>query len=222
MKGLYCRAGPAEPEPRFVIQETVLPDVLENHEVRVKVRACGLSPLDLQLLGDVGINTDLVPVGRDVAGVVLQVGPQVTFFQPQDEVVGILPLDSALSGLCDVVHIDEFLLVHRPDRLSAASAAAALRDGLRAYSALHTLGGMATKQTLLVTDGGSPAGLMCVQLAVHHGLKVLTTAHSAEDRDFLETLRPAVGQCSCPPPSPLSVLLPPSLSLSLSLSLCFH
>lgn len=67
-----------------------------------------------QLLSDVGIQTDLIPVGREVAGVILQgqkqtnrkimgncylilfiiciflstVGDKVSFFQPDDEVVG--------------------------------------------------------------------------------------------------------------------------------------
>lgn len=72
--------------------------------------------LVLQLLREVGVHTDLLPVGREVAGVVLQgktqnlvslqlcercllhllplgstVGPKVTFFQPEDEVVGEKP-----------------------------------------------------------------------------------------------------------------------------------
>ncbi|CAN9500208.1 unnamed protein product [Ophioblennius macclurei] len=192
MKGLFCRTG--ESEPKFVIQETILPDVLENHEVRVKVTACGLRPLDLKLLDNVGIGSELVPVGRDVTGVVLQVGPKVTTFQPQDEVVGILPLDSSCSGLCDLIHIDENHLVLKPSGLSSLSVVAALQDGVAAYTALHSLARMAAGQTLLVMGGASPFGLMCIQLACYHGLKVLTTAGSPQDQVFLEQLRPSVGR----------------------------
>ncbi|XP_028279910.1 quinone oxidoreductase-like protein 1 isoform X3 [Parambassis ranga] len=110
MKGLFCRAGVSDAEPKFVIQETNLPEVLGSHQVRVQVKACGLSQLDLKLLSDVGIQRDLIPVGREVAGVVLQVGPKVTFFQPEDEVAGILPLDSPCSGLCEVIDIEEHYL----------------------------------------------------------------------------------------------------------------
>ncbi|KAF3841732.1 hypothetical protein F7725_023683 [Dissostichus mawsoni] len=130
MKGLYCRAGHAE--PKFVIQEMVLPDVLGSHLVRVQVKACGLSPLDLKLLNDVGIQRDFIPVGREVSGVVLQVGAKVSFFQPQDEVV-----------------------VQKPEKLSPVCVAGALRDGLSAYTALHTHARMAAGHTLLVLDGGS-------------------------------------------------------------------
>lgn len=192
MKGLYCRAGVAE--PKFVIQEMVLPDVLGSHLVRVQVKACGLSPLDLKLLNDVGIQRDLIPVGREVSGVVLQVGAKVSFFQPQDEVVGILPLDSPCSGLCELIDIDEHYLVQKPEKLSPVCVAGALRDGLSAYTALHTHARMAAGHTLLVLDGGSSFGLMCIQLACYHGVKVFTTSHTAEEHTFLEQLRPSVAK----------------------------
>ncbi|KAM4729550.1 quinone oxidoreductase-like protein 1 isoform 3-T4 [Anableps anableps] len=170
MKGLYCRAAEGDAEPKFVIQETTLPDVLGTHQVRVKVKACGLSPLDFKLIQDLGIQRDLLPVGREVAGVVLQVGPKVTFFQPEDEVV-----------------------VEKPEKLSSVSVAGALRDGVCAYTALHTHARMAAGHTLLVTDGASPFGLLCIQLACYHGVKVLTTSHSPQKQSFLEQLRPSVG-----------------------------
>ncbi|XP_038132689.1 quinone oxidoreductase-like protein 1 isoform X2 [Cyprinodon tularosa] len=192
MKGLYCRAAESDAEPRFVIRETTLPDVLGDHEVRVKVKACGLSPLDFKIQ-EVGIQRDLLPVGREVAGVVLKVGSKVTFFQPEDEVVGVLPLDSPCSGLCELVDVDEYFLVQKPEKLSWVSVAAALRDGVCAYTALHTHARMAAGHTLLVLDGASPFGLMCIQLACYHGLKVLATSHSPQQQTFLEQLRPSVG-----------------------------
>ncbi|XP_070696725.1 quinone oxidoreductase-like protein 1 isoform X2 [Pempheris klunzingeri] len=194
MKGLYCRAGVTDAEPKFVIQETSLPEVLGSYQVRVQVKACGLSPLDLKLLRDIGIQTDLIPVGREVAGDVLQVGDKVSFFQPEDEVVGVLPLDSPCSGLCDVIDIDEHLLVQKPEKLSSVCIAGALRDGLCAYTALHTYARMAAGHSLLVLDGASSFGLMCIQLACYHGVKVLTTSHSPQEHTLLEQLRPSVAK----------------------------
>ncbi|XP_034537587.1 quinone oxidoreductase-like protein 1 [Notolabrus celidotus] len=194
MKGLYCRAGVNDAEPKFVIQETSLPEALGSHQVRVQVKACGLSPLDLKLLSDVGIQRDLIPVGREVAGVVLQVGDKVSFFQPDDEVIGMLPLDSPCSGLCDSIDIDEHLLVQKPEKLSSVCVAGALRDGLCAYTALHTHARMAAGHTLLVMDGASSFGLMCIQLACYHGVKVLTTSHTPQTHTFLEQLRPSVAK----------------------------
>ncbi|XP_040035329.2 quinone oxidoreductase-like protein 1 isoform X1 [Gasterosteus aculeatus] len=193
MKGLFCRAGASDAEPKFVIQETTLPDVLGGHLVRVQVKACGLSPLDLKLLDDIGVHRDRIPVGREVAGVVLQVGSQVSFFHPEEEVVGILPLDSPYSGLCGAIDIDEHYLVQKPEKLSSVCAAGALRDALCAYTALHTHARMAAGHTLLVMDGASSFGLMCIQLACYHGVKVFTTSHSPQKHAFLEQLRPSVG-----------------------------
>ncbi|XP_041645642.1 quinone oxidoreductase-like protein 1 isoform X2 [Cheilinus undulatus] len=194
MKGLYCRAGVSDAEPKFVIQETSLPEALGSHQVRVQVKACGLSPVDLKLLADVGIQRDLIPVGREVAGVILQVGNKVSLFQPDDEVVGFLPLDSLCSGLCDTIDIDEHLIVQKPEKLSSVCVAGALLDGLCAYTALHTHARMAAGHTLLVMDGASSFGLMCIQLACHHGVKVMTTSHTPQAHTFLEQLRPSVAK----------------------------
>ncbi|XP_061546152.1 quinone oxidoreductase-like protein 1 isoform X5 [Phycodurus eques] len=168
MKGLFCRINGSE--LKFVTQETTLPEVLGSHDVRIHMKACGLSPVDLKFLEDMGLQRDTIPLGREVTGIVQRVGPKVTFFQPDDEVV-----------------------VEKPAKLSCTSVAAALEDGLRAYSALHAHARVAAGQTLLVVDGASSFGLMCIQLASYHGVKVLTTSHSQEQHTFLEQLRPSVG-----------------------------
>ncbi|CAB1328031.1 unnamed protein product [Coregonus sp. 'balchen'] len=130
-------------------------------------------------MDDLKLQTDLVPVGREVVGIVLQ---------------GILPLDTEMSGLCDAVVINEHHLVQKPEKLSWVEAAGAIRDGLRAYTALHTLARMASGHTLLVLDGASPLGVLAIQLAHYHGVKVLASALSSEDQKFLEELRPSVAR----------------------------
>uniref|UniRef100_A0A672P6G4 Quinone oxidoreductase-like protein 1 n=1 Tax=Sinocyclocheilus grahami TaxID=75366 RepID=A0A672P6G4_SINGR len=120
-----------------------------------------------------------VPVGREIAGVVLQ---------------GILPLEAEQSGLCSVVVTDEYNLVQKPEKVSWFEAAAVIKDGLRAYTALHTLARMAAGQTVLVLDGAGPFGVLAIQLANYHGVKVLATALSPEDQKFLEELRPSVAR----------------------------
>ncbi|XP_066517204.1 quinone oxidoreductase-like protein 1 isoform X2 [Hoplias malabaricus] len=193
MKGLYCKLSEGE-EVKFFIQETSVPSAIGNHQVKVQVKSCALSPVDVKLCEDLKLQREHIPVGREIAGVVLQVGPNVTFFQPDDEVVGILPLDAEVSGLCDVILIDEYNLVQKPEKVSWFEAAGAIKDGLRAYTALHTLSRMAVGHTLLVLDGASPFGLIAIQLAHYHGVKVLATAVSQEDQKLLEQLRPSVAK----------------------------
>lgn len=192
MKGLYFRRGQEDVETKFTIQETTLSTGLDSHHVRIRVKACGLSPLDLKLFSDLGIQRDLIPVGREVAGIIQLVGANVSFFQPDDEVVGILPLDYPCSGLCEVIDVDEHLLVQKPEALTWVSAAGAIRDSVCAYTALHTHARMAAGNTLLVLDGASSFSLLCIQLAGYHGVKVLTTSHTPQQQTFLEQLRPSV------------------------------
>uniref|UniRef100_A0A3Q3LUM9 Crystallin, zeta (quinone reductase)-like 1 n=1 Tax=Mastacembelus armatus TaxID=205130 RepID=A0A3Q3LUM9_9TELE len=179
MKGLFCRAGERDAEHKFVIQDTTLPDVLGTHQVRVQVKACGLNPLDFKLLSDMGIQRDLIPVGREVAGVVLQ---------------GQTHNDSFSLVLHDGSQRIHVINVQKPEKLSSVCVAGALRDGLCAYTALHTHARMAAGHTLLVMDGASSFGLMCIQLACYHGVKVLTTSHSPQTHTFLEKLRPSVAR----------------------------
>uniref|UniRef100_A0A8C1LM26 Crystallin, zeta (quinone reductase)-like 1 n=1 Tax=Cyprinus carpio TaxID=7962 RepID=A0A8C1LM26_CYPCA len=162
-----------------------------DHQVKVQVKSCALSPVDFKLYEDLKLEKEHVPVGREIAGVVLQVGSKVAFFQPDDEVVGILPLEAEQSGLCSVVI---HYLLYFPYKVSWFEAAAVIKDGLRAYTALHTLARMAAGQTVLVLDGAGPFGVLAIQLAHYHGVKVLATALSPEDQKFLEELRPSVAR----------------------------
>ncbi|XP_060715897.1 quinone oxidoreductase-like protein 1 isoform X2 [Tachysurus vachellii] len=193
MKGLYCKLDEAK-ELKFIIQETSIAATVGDHQVKVQVKGCSLSPVDIKLCEDLKLQREHIPVGREIAGIVLQVGPKVTFFHPDDEVVGILPLDAEMSGLCDVVLMDEYNLVQKPEKVSWFEAAGALKDGLKAYTALHTLARMAVGQTLLLLDGASSFGVLTIQLAHYHGVKVLATAISPDDQKFLEQLRPSVAR----------------------------
>ncbi|XP_041115231.1 quinone oxidoreductase-like protein 1 isoform X2 [Polyodon spathula] len=192
MKGLYCQLSESAEDVKFVIQETEPPPAVSDHYVKVQIKACALSPLDTKLLADLKLQKDVVPVGREIAGVVLEVGPKVTFFQPDEEIVGILPLDAEVSGLCDVVLVHEHHLVPKPEKVSWVEAAGTIRDGVRSYTALHVLSHITAGNTVLVLDGASPFGTIAVQLAHHRGAKVLSTALCLEDRHHLEQLRPTV------------------------------
>nr|KAF6268882.1 crystallin zeta like 1 [Pipistrellus kuhlii] len=137
---------------------------------------------------------DFFPVGREIAGIVLDVGSKVSFFQPGDEVVGILPLDSEDPGLCEVVRAHEHYLVHKPEKVTWTEAAGTVRDGVRAYTALHYLARLAPGKWVLVMDGASALGTIAIQLAHHRGARVISTAGSPEDRQYLEGLRPALAR----------------------------
>ncbi|XP_016151235.1 quinone oxidoreductase-like protein 1 [Sinocyclocheilus grahami] len=71
MKGLYCKPGD-QGDVKFVSQETNVPTNIGDHQVKVQVKSCALSPVDFKLYEDLKLEKEHVPVGREIAGVVLQ------------------------------------------------------------------------------------------------------------------------------------------------------
>ncbi|XP_006153956.1 quinone oxidoreductase-like protein 1 isoform X5 [Tupaia chinensis] len=194
MKGLYFQQNSTNEEITFVFQERENLPVTEDNFVKVQVKACALSQINTKLLAEMKMEKDFFPAGREIAGIVLDVGSKVSFFQPDDEVVGILPLDSEDPGLCEVVRVHEHYLVHKPEKVTWTEAAGTIRDGVRCYTALHYLSHLSPGKSVLIMDGASAFGTIAIQLAHHRGAKVISTAHSLEDKQCLERLRPPVAR----------------------------
>ncbi|XP_015334205.1 quinone oxidoreductase-like protein 1 isoform X2 [Marmota marmota marmota] len=194
MKGLYFQQSSTNGEITFVFQEKENLPITEDNFVKLQVKACALSQINTKLLAEMKMEKDFFPVGREVAGIVLDVGTKVSFFQPDDEVVGILPLDSEDPGLCEVIRVHEHYLVHKPEKVTWTEAAGAIRDGVRAYTALHYLSHLSPGKSVLIMDGASAFGTIAIQLAHHRGAKVISTAYSLEDKQCLERLRSSIAR----------------------------
>nr|XP_048278348.1 quinone oxidoreductase-like protein 1 isoform X3 [Myodes glareolus] len=194
MKGLYFQQSSTNEEITFLFQERENLPVTDDNFVKLQVKACALSPINTKLLAEMKMEKDFFPVGREVAGIVLDVGAKVSFFRPDDEVVGILPLDSEDPGLCEVIRVHEHYLVHKPEKVSWTEAAGAIRDGVRACTALYYLSHLSPRKSVLIMDGASAFGTIAIQLAHHRGAKVISTACSVEDKQHLERIRPAIAR----------------------------
>uniref|UniRef100_A0A8C5VDK2 Uncharacterized protein n=1 Tax=Microcebus murinus TaxID=30608 RepID=A0A8C5VDK2_MICMU len=81
----------------------------------------------------------------------------------------------------------EHYLVHKPEKVTWTEAAGTIRDGVRAYIALH-LSHLSPGKSVLIMGGASAFGTIAIQLAPHRGAKVISTACSLEDKQFLERL----------------------------------
>ncbi|XP_029420751.1 quinone oxidoreductase-like protein 1 isoform X2 [Nannospalax galili] len=84
--------------------------------------------------------------------------------------------------------------VHKPAKVPWTEAAGTIRDGVRAYTALHYLSHLSPGKSVLIMDGVSAFGTIAIQLAHHRGAKVISTAHSLEDKQSLEKLRPSIAR----------------------------
>ncbi|EFB20729.1 hypothetical protein PANDA_008267, partial [Ailuropoda melanoleuca] len=84
--------------------------------------------------------------------------------------------------------------VHKPEKVTWTEAAGTIRDGVRAYTALHYLSHVSPGKSVLIMDGASALGMIAIQLAHHRGAKVISTAGSLEDKQCLERLRPSIAR----------------------------
>ncbi|XP_013788492.1 quinone oxidoreductase-like protein 1 [Limulus polyphemus] len=191
MKAVFQHVSDPETKvSQFVIDNNVALPPLDGYSILIEVKSCALSHVDckvLQLLYDKS-NDLKYPVGQDISGIVRQVGPDVTMLKPDDEVVGIIPLDFGISGCAEYVVLNEFDVVKKPDRVSFVDAAGCIGDAVKAYTALHYLGRMTGGDTILIMDGATSFGSLAIQLAYHWGAKVLTTTSSSDEKLYLEGL----------------------------------
>ncbi len=154
------------------------------HEVLISVRAAGLDrgtwhlmhgkPRLLRLV--FGLRTPKQPViGRDVAGVVVAVGSEVSTFAVGDEVFGVAPGSVAEYA---VARADK--LAQRPANLTWEQAAVVPISGGTALQAVVDVGGVLAGQQVLVTGASGGVGSFAVQLATSLGAEVTGVASAAK------------------------------------------
>ncbi|NEW59474.1 SDR family NAD(P)-dependent oxidoreductase, partial [Nocardia cyriacigeorgica] len=128
-------------------------------QVRIAVRAGGLNFKDvLVCLGAVASEDTLM--GREVAGVVVEVGPEVAGFAVGDRVMGLIE-----EGLGPFVVTDQRLIVHMPDGWSFTDAATVPIVFLTAYYGLRDLARARPGEVLLVHAAAGGVGMAATQLA---------------------------------------------------------
>ncbi|XP_071818870.1 quinone oxidoreductase-like protein 1 [Apostichopus japonicus] len=174
----------------IVSNDESIPD-LSAEGVLVQVKASVLSVPDFQVLQELGISQQRIPIGREISGIVKEVGANVTRFKQGEEVVGILPLDANCSGCAEFCPVNEHDLVVKPKDVKFSDAAAVVGDAVNSYTALHYLGRICAGETILVT-GIKGAGSIAIQLASQWGAKVIAIASTEDERSHLESLRSKV------------------------------
>jgi NADPH:quinone reductase-like Zn-dependent oxidoreductase len=146
-------------------------------ELLVRVRAAGVNPGDWKLReGSYGVAGPAV-LGREVAGTVEQVGPDVDGFAVGDEVFGGCP--GMVGGWAELALVTASFAAHRPDGVSPEHAAVLPVAAGTAYDALTGLA-LPAGATLLVNGAGGGVGIAAVQLARARGLVVVGTASPAK------------------------------------------
>lgn len=156
-------------------------------QVLVRVSATSFNPVDDHIRA--GVLAEMIPVslphvpGLDVAGVIIELGPEVAGPQVGDPVVAMLPLD-APGAAAQYVLVPAGLIAAAPRTIRLEDAAALPLAGLAAWQALFELADLKPGQTVLVNGAGGAVGGLAVQLAVDAGARV-TAAAGPEHKDRL-------------------------------------
>ncbi|MEM6272412.1 MAG: NAD(P)-dependent alcohol dehydrogenase [Bacteroidota bacterium] len=163
--------------------------------VRIRVDAIGLNPADWHLLkGDpllvrlqYGFLRPRYPVmGIDLAGEVVDVGPEALGFTPGDRVVAC-PFDSGLGAFAEYVHVPAAEVVKLPDGVSVTQAAALPVAGLTAYHALVKQYSVQPGQSVLINGASGGVGTFAVQIAKTRGAEV-TAVCSTRNVELVRSL----------------------------------
>lgn len=170
------------------VVETERPVPLPS-EVLVRVRATAVNPVDASiragsfpLLGEPPF-----VLGWDVSGVVEEVVPGVTRFQPGDEVYGMPLFPRAAGGYAEYVAAPSRQIARKPAALGHAEAAALPLVGLTAWQGLVDAAGVREGDRVLVHGAGGGLGHVAVQIAKARGAHVVATA-SAGKHAFVRSL----------------------------------
>ncbi|RYF62307.1 MAG: NADP-dependent oxidoreductase, partial [Comamonadaceae bacterium] len=151
---------------------------LRDDEVLVEVHAAGVNLLDAKIRdGEFKLflpyRMPLV-LGHDVAGVVVQVGPQVQQFKIGDEVYARAD-DFRIGSFAEYLPVREASLALKPRNLTIVEAASIPLAGLTAWQALVEQAGLKKGQKVFIQAGSGGVGTFPIQLAKHLGASVATT-----------------------------------------------
>lgn len=167
------------------------PDVLELVElpdphpaagqIRIAVRAAGINPIDWKMRSG-AMGGDLPQTtGREVAGVVDEVGDGVTDVKPGDKVFGFA---AGGGGAAQLALSSDYARI--PPSLDFASAAAlpvAVETAVRTLDLL----GVGPDTTVVINGAAGGVGSAAVQIARARGARVIGTA-SEGNHDYLRSL----------------------------------
>jgi len=150
-------------------------------EVLVRIHAAGVNPVETYIRAGTYARLPELPYtpGNDGAGVVEQVGADVSEFNPGDRVytAGSLSGTYAEFALCKKEQVHPL-----PANVSFAQGAAMGTPYATAYRGLLQRAVAEPGETLLVHGASGGVGTAAVQLARAHGLRVFGTAGSDEGR----------------------------------------
>ena len=146
------------------------------NEALVQIKAAGVNFIDVYFRE--GRYPAQVPFvnGQEGAGVVTEVGTDVTEVQPGDRVA----YTGVIGSYAEYAAVPANRLVKIPDELDFEQAAAAMLQGMTAHYLLYSTYKLQPRETALIHAAAGGVGLLLVQMAKKIGARVIGTAGTHE------------------------------------------
>ncbi|MCX7096380.1 MAG: zinc-dependent alcohol dehydrogenase family protein [Methylococcales bacterium] len=175
----------------LIYQDIPEPEILMPSQVKVKLNAAGVNPVDTKVRRHGLFYNQPLPavLGCDGAGTILEIGADVQNFKVGDKVWFCHGgLGREQGNYAEVTVIDARWLSLMPTTFSFVEAAAAPLVLITAWGGLFDRGGLQAGQTVLIHAGAGGVGHVAIQLAKLKGARVLTTVSSEEKAALVKSL----------------------------------
>lgn len=187
----YKQAGPITATEALVEFEVETPE-LKPRDLLVEVQGISVNPVDVKVRAGQSPNSGTKIIGYDAAGIVRQIGSDVTNFKVGDEV--FYAGDITRPGTNSELHaVDERIVGKKPKTLDFAEAAGLPLTAITAWEILFDSLGIKEREgrdeSLLIIGGAGGVGSILIQLAKKlTGLTVIATASRLETVEWVQKM----------------------------------
>jgi NADPH:quinone reductase-like Zn-dependent oxidoreductase len=159
-------------------------------QVLVKVAAAGVNPMDRRLrrgeYQEFFQRTFPIIPGWDVAGRIVELGPDVTGWQVGDDIVGLgFTWKLGVGSYAEYMTIDDTAIARKPARMSFEQAATLPLVSLTAWQSLVESGKLQRGQSVFIQSGAGGIGSVAISVGRYVGARVYTTAR-AKNHDYVK------------------------------------
>ncbi|MDN6161598.1 MAG: NADP-dependent oxidoreductase [Atopostipes sp.] len=176
-------------EAKKLVEKELDKPVIKADQVLIEMQATSINPIDWKVragyMAD-GLEADFpLVLGWDAAGIIKEIGEDVTEFEPGDEVFARPAMENGTYS--EFVAVNKDLVAIKPKNVSFNEAAAVPLAGLTAWQCLLDFGQIREGDKVLIHAGSGGVGSYAIQIAKSFGAYVLSTA-SGSNEDFLKEL----------------------------------
>jgi NADPH:quinone reductase-like Zn-dependent oxidoreductase len=157
-------------EGKLELQTLPIPQP-QSGQVRIRVRAASVNPVDWKLAQRAPAGTHSIP-GRDLAGIIDAVGPDAGTWHAGQAVIAVATGGSYTQYALASVHA----VALKPSHLSFEEAAGIPIVGETGWRAMVVVGNVQRGQRVLIQGGAGGVGSSAVQIAKARGAYVIATA----------------------------------------------